>query len=164
MHSPSLIQTNEDGTDYIPAIEGYDWNTGLFVRQCVSCRQQDPLRFEGETRDLQMFFDDDGNVFCDFCPQACYVTVYLVDMARGGSEEGGWYYEYGEPQLDPRNSVHANRYGALGARLELEKQLDEEDNKGRRSISSVCSEGEYRAIIDCNCFPASYPTRTPRYE
>lgn len=37
-----------------------------------------------------------------------FVTVYLVDRAYGGPEEGGWYFNCGERQKNRRGFVFQN--------------------------------------------------------
>lgn len=97
--------------------------------------------------------------------QTYIVSVYLVDQAWGGPEEGGWWYQVGELVRTLR--VMRNEEAAYAFCRRLNHRLRSRafgPNKGRRSISSVLSEGEYCAEVYENAAPASYPDRRPRYE
>jgi len=88
-----------------------------------------------------------------------YVNVHLVDQVCGGREEGGWYYLVGSP-------VESRCYNSMDEALEelnkLEAKYDQE-NKSRRPISSVLSEGEYRVMLETH-FAEHWPQTKPRYE
>lgn len=95
------------------------------------------------------------------------VGIYLEDLAYGGAEEGGWYYNTGELQnsfakyfryiLDKDETYRYCRF--------LNNMLDAEFNKDRREISSVLSEGRFRAIVfEGFNLPEYYPERKPHYE
>jgi hypothetical protein len=96
-----------------------------------------------------------------------------VDKAYGGSEEGGWWYIYGEREdsfagnnIEPADylSVHPTQEAALEARKALQAKLDAEINVGRRSISSVLSEGMYEAEVHNGHPPKRWPEQRPFYE
>jgi len=70
------------------------------------------------------------------------VAVLMEDRAFGGQEEGGWYYDYGYP----------NEIAPVIERL----------NEDRPSISSVLSEGRYRAYV-FGGKPRGYPDCIPHY-
>lgn len=113
-------------------------------------------------------------------PQAPFwtVAIYLVDLARGGPEEGGWYYQTGErvdhaldgvPEAFTFNSFNAafGKSAEECARIfaeQLQKIIEDGPNKGRREISSVLSEGRYQAQVYNGHPPAHYPERRPHYE
>ena len=83
-----------------------------------------------------------------------YCNTYLVDLARGGSEEGGWYYSYGEP-------ITCVVWTSVAE--EAARKWVEDNNLGRREISSVLSEGRYRVNIENH--PAEhFPNVRPTYE
>jgi hypothetical protein len=102
------------------------------------------------------------------------VAIYLVDKSYGGPEEGGWWYTHGTPitdlseveeLADPHKLpqyflceqaavVHAN-----AVQLELDRTV----NKGRRSIGSVLSEGQYQTHV-VEGHPAPFPKERPHYE
>lgn len=100
------------------------------------------------------------------------VAVYKIDMAYGGPEEGGWWYQCGErvdtlEAADGTNVavpvVCATRDEAEVQRQRLEARMDE-FNKGRRPISSVLSEGVYDVRI-CDGYAEQYfPATKPHYE
>ncbi len=93
------------------------------------------------------------------------VAVFLVDRAYGGPEEGGWWYDTGEPAHEYarftrgfRNDAPAAAYAAR-----LNRVLCDNLNKGRHPISSVLSKGRYRALV-CDGNPRPYPETRPHYE
>jgi hypothetical protein len=93
------------------------------------------------------------------------VAIFLIDRAYGGSEEGGWYYECGEPQ---ENMVQHFRGFIRKAWAEkyadfLNETVCKELNVGRRPISSVLSQGLYQAQV-CEGLPKAYPETRPHYE
>ena len=94
------------------------------------------------------------------------VSIYLIDKAFGGNEEGGWYYDCGEPCVELGH--YTRIFDGWDEADEYADQLNDgfvsDLNEGRPSISSVLSEGRSRAIIDEGHYPRPYPERTPRYE
>jgi hypothetical protein len=90
-----------------------------------------------------------------------FVSIYLVDLAYGGPEEGGWWYR--TRQLI-RCKQYATRDEAEAAR-EDEMIWCEETNRseGRREISSVLSTGRYVAYIEDEP-GADFPDQIPHYE
>ena len=106
--------------------------------------------------------------------QLCWfytVAVFLVDKAYGGSEEGGWYYDCGEPIEAPLPGLNnedvprifTTEAEACGWANHLQDKLNATINKGRRPISSVLSEGMYQARV-CDGYPARFPETRPHYE
>jgi hypothetical protein len=93
------------------------------------------------------------------------VNLYLVDRAYGGAEEGGWWFDCGQPELHPLNRVFASRDDARQYLEDVCKPEEIELNEGRREISSVLSEGQYRFYIgDKGEMPAVWPAERPHYE
>jgi len=93
------------------------------------------------------------------------VNLYLVDRAYGGREEGGWYYDCGQPELHPLNRVFVFYPDAQDYYYQVCKPAETDLNEGRASISSVLSEGEYRFIIGYDGEqPAPFPAQRPHYE
>ncbi|HIA51309.1 MAG TPA: hypothetical protein EYN91_04375 [Candidatus Melainabacteria bacterium] len=105
---------------------------------------------------------------CDICPSKhpCYVSIYLEDRAYGGPEEGGWWYDYGVLQADPRNKCFSSKILAMRYASKLQDELDANENSERRSdTSSMASEGRFMAYIDCDGeFPKNFPDKKPHYE
>lgn len=93
------------------------------------------------------------------------VSVYLEDLAYGGPEEGGWYYNTGELVRTVklfRSEERANDYcRRLNQKL---RSREFGPNKDRRDISSVLSEGIYSADVHEDFAPRYYPERKPHYE
>lgn len=93
------------------------------------------------------------------------VAVYLVELASGGPEEGGWWYDAGE--LVRVVKVCRTRSAAedyAGRFNELLRSRRWGPNQGRRPISSVLSDGEYRAMVFETTAPEFFPERRPHYE
>lgn len=94
------------------------------------------------------------------------VAVYLVDLAYGGPEEGGWYYQYGSPAED-----HAGRTRGFARQGDAERYANtlnrsvfmEKLNEGRPEIESVASRGIYQAEARQGN-PAAWPVQRPHYE
>jgi hypothetical protein len=90
------------------------------------------------------------------------VAVYLVDRARGGPEEGGWWFDSGELVRSFRNAERAYEYSRqLNTRL---RSRSFGPNADRREISSVLSDGEYQAIVCTGAVDQMFPSRKPHYE
>lgn len=99
---------------------------------------------------------DEGNA--EQLPLFLHVNVYLVDQAYGGPEEGGWWYTYGEPRLSVLALPEEAEYVAYCH--EIDPNFS---NNGRRPISSVLSQGEYRVRVE-NHVAEHWPKQTPHYE
>lgn len=100
---------------------------------------------------------------CVLCENCVYVTVYECNRACYSSAEGGCWYDYGEPIVDPRNKCFENIFNAQQYKEKLQQDLDENDNFGRPNIDSVICRGVYSAYLDVNSFPKSFPEQTPTY-
>lgn len=119
------------------------------------------------SRRALLMYPDAISVWASRAPRDWFmVSVYICDKVYGGLEEGGWYYSTGTPVTDamPLMRVFRDHDEASDYANRLQRALNVTWNIGRPSISSVLSEGEYRAIIDQNEMPAHYPTERPRYE
>ena len=100
-------------------------------------------------------------------PDAWYcVSVYHIDLAYGGPEEGGWHYTTGTPVLwaAPLQRTFRDRNKAIAYMNRLQRIIDALWNKHRRPISSVLSDGVYDVRLDEGHYPASFPSRRPHYE
>lgn len=106
------------------------------------------------------------------------VAIYLVDLAYGGPEEGGWWYQTGQRidhaiegipsefifnSFNPTDGLTARDVAVLFAG-QVQGLLDLGINKDRREISSVLSEGRYHAQVYNGHPPAFYPEERPHYE
>jgi hypothetical protein len=93
------------------------------------------------------------------------VAVYFSDLAYGGPEEGGWWYETGDLDLIYAEQWFPDRVSAIGYRRLMQNMLDKILNHDRRPISSVRSEGAYQARVYSGGFaPSYYPATKPHYE
>ena len=93
------------------------------------------------------------------------VAVYLVDLAYGGAEEGGWYYSCGIPSDEHVEFTRgfADEDSAYAYARELNQNHGDDWNRGRASINSVLSQGAYYAEVrEGN--PSPYPKERPYYE
>lgn len=95
------------------------------------------------------------------------VAAYDADIARGGPEEGGWYYNVGT--LVRILKTFSNQDKAYAYARRLNRSLGEDrpligPNVGKREISSVLSEGRIQAEVHEDVAPAGYPDQRPRYE
>jgi hypothetical protein len=87
-----------------------------------------------------------------------WVNAYLTNLAYGGVEEGGWWYQCGE--LLESVQSHERDSEEVRERL-LAKWVGEDD--ADRDLSSVNCTGKLRVSVED--FPgASYPKVTPHYE
>jgi len=102
--------------------------------------------------------------YCDKCDSdnveaqgPFYANVYMVDRLYGGSEEGGWWYDAGRPVESVRFDFKEE------AETALQQQRGKYSNEGRRPLSSVLSNGEYRVMLEDH-FAAPWPQHNPAYE
>lgn len=104
-------------------------------------------------------------------PDFYTVSVFLVDRAYGGPEEGGWWYDTGTPCTEifeelgtyKLPQITTDKEYAFARRKVMQQLLDATLNVGRPSIGSSISRGKYRAVVSDN-FPVAYPAERPRYE
>lgn len=91
-----------------------------------------------------------------------FVSVFLIDRAHGGPEEGGWWYDCGELVRTCRLFKSSGQAYDFCRRMndKLAKTL----NKGRRPISSVASDGIFEARVDHARVPNRFPESRPHYE
>ncbi|WP_375383570.1 hypothetical protein [uncultured Sphingomonas sp.] len=100
------------------------------------------------------------------------IAVYLVQLAYGDPEEGGWYHQAGELCADPELTAfgttftdgHEARAKAMAD--EVQAPLDRDCNTGdhARQISSVLSAGRFEARVHDGWPPPAFPAERPRYE
>lgn len=96
-----------------------------------------------------------------------YANLYIHDREYGGSEEGGWWYDTYSPADNdwntepPKHGLCESVDAAQEAHEALQKWCAEE-NKTRRSPSSVLSEGHFVVWLEAwPCEPM--PARKPYY-
>ena len=90
-------------------------------------------------------------------------SVYLfeTDRAFGGHEEGGWWYDCGQPVEHPKNRTFSNRGAAISYYRSL-AGLEEQLNDGLAPIDSVLCSGVYRFIVSKGA-PKAFPESRPFY-
>lgn len=86
-----------------------------------------------------------------------YVNVYLVQRCYGGPEEGGWWYDAGEPVASV--PVWSNEEKEE-TKLKLKEKFNNDENV---PISSVLSKGEYQIYVEDD-FAQIFPKSKPYYE
>lgn len=99
------------------------------------------------------------------------VAVFLEDRARGGPEEGGWYYTCGDrvDKLEENGKniaipqVCATLEEADAAYMKMTDALTGENKMRNSNTGSVLSEGKYVARV-CEGYPDAYfPKERPYY-
>jgi hypothetical protein len=95
-----------------------------------------------------------------------------TETRRSRTETAGWWYNYGHPIIELLDDVPRDyqlpRYfhdenQAIAYVTALDQILNNTVNRGRRSIGSVLSQGEYQARLE-DGHPAPFPKGKPRYE
>lgn len=96
-----------------------------------------------------------------------FAAPYLVELAYGGPEEGGWYYDRGEPVEDdpslPLPVMTHTEDDAYAACRAMQETLDATANVGLRPKHSVISTGVYKARVTPG-YPRPFPAERPHYE
>jgi hypothetical protein len=90
------------------------------------------------------------------------VHLFKLDRAFGGHEEGGWWFDYGEPEDHPLNKVFRTKAEALAYRDSIAGEADRM-NEGYPDIESVCCEGVFSFLINRGK-AKPFPAVRPRYE
>ena len=92
------------------------------------------------------------------------VAVYLVELAYGGPEEGGWWYDCGEPAPEYKASTKTfdDAVKAYEYAEELRAML-KPINEERGPKSNVNSEGVFEVHMTKGA-PAPFPKVRPHYE
>jgi hypothetical protein len=137
-----------------------DFATGIEIEECPNCGSRAIAKFDTNAWECH----DCGQDFEPVARPTHYtVAVYLVELAYGGPEEGGWWYQCGELVRQMRTFKSEERASLYCMRLN--ELLKVTLNKGRRPISSVASNGRYNAeVMNGRCAPAGIPERRPHYE
>jgi hypothetical protein len=90
-----------------------------------------------------------------------FVNVYLHDRAYGGPQEGGWWFDYYEPQeADCREFTTQEEAEAFLDKAQTE--ADDENANRRSDIGSVLSEGCFEVVLEAWA-AEHYPKRRPVY-
>ena len=99
------------------------------------------------------------------------VSLFIVDRNYGGPEEGGWWYDCGDPvdieeatDMGYPPKMFTDRDEALLYLRSGYEKIEGVLNEGRPAISSVLSEGRYQLHLSENKWPAAYPAERPYYE
>lgn len=94
------------------------------------------------------------------------VRVYLQDLAYGGPEEGGWWFEYGEfaPEFGHLTRVYQREEAAYAHCRKLNAGVLAKANEDRLPISSVLSKGRFSANVFEGEAPLRWPEVCPHYE
>lgn len=96
-----------------------------------------------------------------------YANLYLHDVAYGGPEEGGWWYDTYEPATDDWNTDppphgHFETEDEAEAAYHKLREWCEMENATRRPPSSAASEGHF--VVKLEAWPAEFmPKRKPHY-
>ena len=115
------------------------------------------LRMNDCYKELSQF-----DIYADeYCDCNChwnqyYVNVYEIDRGYGGPEEGGWWYDIGNPVL----SVP---FDLLKEAKEYQETLLVKYPRTGKSSSVIYSGGDYQVMIE-RYFAEAYPKETPHYE
>ena len=151
--------------EHIPGVKSFNIETGRYTHT-LRDYQNDLLKEDPMFPNQLTLQDSDFQVLTEFeliwspeDPFSWYVNSYLVDLARGGPEEGGWYYNFGIPVESIGCLSH------LAARL-VQQSVDkrnQELNEDRPEISSVSSQGRYQSAVEKHMAKA-WPETKPRYE
>jgi len=139
-----LIKVNVDGYEFELTSEGY-YNLLLKLK-------------EEKLKELQRVVISLAHYRIEPSLYPYWVNIYLHDKAYGGPEEGGWWYNFYQP-------IAFKNVSTKEAAHEMAEELREGEysNEGRRSISSMASEGEY--VVRVESHPPVYSPRTrPHYE
>lgn len=90
-----------------------------------------------------------------------YINTYETNRAYGGPEEGGWWFDIG----DPVESVQFDfSYQARYALPEFEERwMKRNKEEERKRPSSVNCDGWYETYLE-DKFAESYPKQKPHYE
>ncbi len=85
-----------------------------------------------------------------------YVNVYEVTRHYGGPEEGGWWYNTGEP-IESHLVTDVREASVVGDKLR------EEHGEGHGNIYSVLGGVKIQVMVQ-NHFARYWPEETPYYE
>ena len=85
-----------------------------------------------------------------------YVNLYMLDRAYGGREEGGWWYDTGDP-------VASVPFDTMREAEAFRTQMEDRFPHTGKSSSVIYSGGDYQVYIERG-FAEPFPKHTPHYE
>lgn len=92
------------------------------------------------------------------CPEdVVYVNVYRVERVCGGCEEGGWYYDAGEP-IESRRMLRKESIAAQSQLIQAYKP-----EQPRHTRFSVIGGPDIEVYVEDH-FARPFPAETPHYE
>ena len=91
-----------------------------------------------------------------------YLNVYRVEQSFGGHEEGGWWYDAGEP-LESVLVDNEEEEKQVKAKLESRYAPSPDDHERMRGRTSAAG-GYDICIYSQHHFAESFPQERPRYE
>ena len=93
-----------------------------------------------------------------------HVTLHMLNREYGGAEEGGWWYDTGEPCESEHNAkFHTNALAYEHCARLNEDGVLADLNEGRAPLSSVMSDGVFRFLVTTGK-AKPYPATRPHYE
>jgi len=94
------------------------------------------------------------------------VAVFEVDRAYGGHEEGGWWFNCGQPLEKSAQLPHGparKRFRKLNQARAYARRLNALLDRDNDDLSSVVCEHHLVAYV-CGGKPCSFPSTIPRWE
>lgn len=93
------------------------------------------------------------------------VALHELDRCIGGREEGGWYFDAGQPSREASHRRFVRVFRSKAKAVRYRDRLCEVARKasaGARSLGSVLYRGgQYAAVLQRGTQPQSWPQRTP---
>jgi len=107
--------------------------------------------------------DSDPDYFSTYKPEfPRYLNVYRVEQSFGGHEEGGWWYDVGEP-LESVLVDNEAEEKQVKAKLESRYAASPDDRERMRGRTSAAG-GYDISIYSQYHFARFFPEERPRYE
>jgi hypothetical protein len=120
----------------------------------------------------QVYDKDTGETstreYLEVDPDFYSAAIYVTNRRYGGPEEGGWWYDVGEPALEPGMAILTRVFRTREDAYKHAAYLNgviaaKEWNKHNRPPSSVACSGWYEARVEAG-YPKEYPDERPHYE
>lgn len=116
--------------------------------------------FEQAEEIAKGYTNDDPNVFPEPAPTVQYINAYSVSRHYGGPEEGGWWYDAGEPIASVPMAIEASEEAIEAMKRHLTKTIGWESKPNRFSVI-----GGDDFVIRIEEGPAQpFPATRPHYE